>query len=178
MAHGSWLVAIIQLRTMQTTTILSLTLTILVGSSGEGDGYEIPDYFEGSSVVTYGDQRSAVAAASREDVCTLILYGAPWDGHFKMFVPTWKGWAEALKNNDRIELGFFAYSGSSDGPMSIPTELYPVPTIASYDWYAYRGGEMLWSAASGYNTQRMCLSEGSMDFECIRRYCFDQREEL
>mmetsp|Transcript_22714 Transcript_22714/g.38901 ORF Transcript_22714/g.38901 Transcript_22714/m.38901 type:complete len:161 (+) Transcript_22714:91-573(+) len=41
---------------------------------------------ENENIRVFDDQASAIAAASREEVCTIILFGAPWDGHFKAFV--------------------------------------------------------------------------------------------
>ena len=138
------------------------------------------EYFDESNkegILILQDQASAITAASRDDKCTIILFGAPWDGYFKAFLlnGNWNELAHLLRDDRDIELAFFEYHGSPDGPTSIPKELLPVPTLGSYEWYGYRSGKRLWNHPN--YSKRECRSydwrssTASWDISCFRKLC-------
>lgn len=164
-------------------SIVSSLLTLLSNESPRvaASYFDEKDKYGNVSIRTLEDQASAVAAASRDKVCTIILFGAPWDGHFEAFVNRgrWHELADLVRDDDgSIELAFFQYHGGPTGPGSIPPELLATPTISSYDWYAYRGGRKLWEDG-GTNPTRKCRNNNNdwergafeWDVSCFKMLC-------
>ena len=126
------------------------------------------DEYDGVRVLL--DQESAIAAASRDEMCTIILFGAPWDGHFKMFASTYRHWHELAILLDKVqdvELAYYEYTGQSNGSRSIPSELHLNPTLGSYEWHGYQSGKRLW------HNGRECWSSG-WDVNCIMKLCLSE----
>lgn len=155
--------------------VRSIILCVIICMIDQCAKAEKSSFFYGNNLITtFEDQQSAIAAASRDDVCTFIMYGAAWDGHFKRVgVNMLERLAIELRDDNFVEVGYYAYDGSLSGPHSIPTELYPAGTIGSYDWYAYRGGKRLWE-----KIYRKCTlkDENAIDVDCIRRHCAASEE--
>ena len=103
-------------------------------------------------------------------MCTIILFGAPWDGHFKMFASTYRHWHELAILLDKVqdvELAYYEYTGQSNGSRSIPSELHLNPTLGSYEWHGYQSGKRLW------HNGRECWSSG-WDVNCIMKLCLSE----
>ena len=114
------------------------------------------------------DHDSALTAIKRDNICTLLLLGANWDGHFKKFVQNgyWQELSESLGKEKGIDVAFLEYSGASEGPMSIPDEiLFGKRTLGSFMWFMFRDGKRL--RISGKNEMDSNFVEG--------RQCFGQR---
>jgi hypothetical protein len=164
-------------------SIVSSLLTLLSNESlcSAAAYFDEKDEDGNIAIRTLEDRTSAIAAASRDDVCTIILFGAPWDIHFNLFVKRghWHELADLVRDDDdSIELAFFQYHVGlgSTGPGSIPPELLDTPTIGSYDWYAYRGGTKL-REDGGATPTRKCRNNDwdrmifEWDVGCFKRWC-------
>lgn len=122
------------------------------------------------------DASTALARVQRGSVCTLVLFGAPWDGYYKAFVGRgyWAKLAEelALVSDPKIDLVIFEYDGGIGG---IPPSLLPVDTISSYDWHMYRAGRLLWDSPPDSNVVRRCYEYkrdgGVFNTSCILEAC-------
>ena len=84
-----------------------------------------------------------MAAVQREDVCTLLLLGAKWDGHYLFFMSggAWQALAQYTCDDATIEVGVYHYSGAPAGQNgSIPMELGVGATLGSYSPRVFMGG--------------------------------------
>ena len=98
-------------------------------------------------VTEFSSVASANAAALRTGVCTVLVVGAPWDGHFKNWVEfTWPRVASALRQRVReglIELGYLLYESGDD----IKGLNGSHSSWSSYEIVVFRGGQELQPAA-------------------------------
>jgi hypothetical protein len=94
-----------------------------------------------SSILSSG--AAATELVARSSVCTLILAGALWDGHFKAFVKS--GLIQEVRDlRPDVDIVALLYDGSSAGHESalppLSTAWAAEGTLASYELRAFRGG--------------------------------------
>mmetsp|Transcript_8613 Transcript_8613/g.13080 ORF Transcript_8613/g.13080 Transcript_8613/m.13080 type:complete len:188 (-) Transcript_8613:26-589(-) len=147
---------------------------------GDGELFSInPRHilFDGHPFVRKLDHNSVLPALNRKQVCTLLLLGAKWDGHFKRFVERgyWQQLSEELhQQQPEIEVTFLEYSGESEGIMSIPTEILDGKrTIGSYEWFMFRDGKRVEKEGE----RRVCFTGEFFDIDCLQSMC-DRSLEL
>jgi hypothetical protein len=89
---------------------------------------------------------SLTKAASRKDVCTLVIAGTHWDGSFKSYVRLkyWEKITKALQPiNHLVEVGFITYSTVFGGKRPLPQitpDAWP-PDYQGYDFRAFSNGK-------------------------------------
>lgn len=123
----------------------------------------------------YRSAEKLVEAVNRTDVCTLLVMGATWDGHYKAWfsLGLWQAIADAVCDDPAIEVGVFHYSGAPAGePGSIPSELGIGATLGSYSprvWVAGRDlGELAPIRGKSVETMRYLYGESWLDTEVLR----------
>ena len=105
----------------------------------------------GDCMREYQSAAELLAAVRRTEVCTLVVLGAKWDGHYKSWVRrgAWSALGSATCADPSIDVGVYHYSGGSDATSnSIPQELGLGPTLGSYSPRAFRAGRDLGELAS------------------------------
>mmetsp|Transcript_22714 Transcript_22714/g.38902 ORF Transcript_22714/g.38902 Transcript_22714/m.38902 type:complete len:134 (+) Transcript_22714:252-653(+) len=108
--------------------------------------------------------------------------GRAFQGFRRPWVLLWQELADLFQDDSSIDIAFFEYFGGPDGPGSIPPELYPAPTMASFEWYGYRGGQRIWYQIENGHSQPVQLSrecngrdekrnyvEQNWDMNCVRK---------
>ena len=96
--------------------------------------------------ITQFNQTSLINAAKRSHICTLVVVGATWDGHFKHWIRygNWKLLNQLFKKNAdeiSIEMGYFLYNVES--LPQITSDAWPSITIGSYDVVMFKNGKAL-----------------------------------
>jgi hypothetical protein len=124
--------------------------------------------------------------SQRKEVCTFIVVGAMWDGHFKYWLRRsgWKRIERILSYSEtsrraRIELGYFLYNDQA--LPQITSDTWPYPSIGSYEIVMLKDGRTLQREAVNqlfrpphthekYDDgellellERICLEEGMME---------------
>ena len=126
----------------------------LLGFESIGPGHDdLPqptsenDIEAGDCMREYLSAAELLAAVRRTEVCTLVVLGAKWDGHYKSWMRrgAWSALGSATCADPSIDVGFFHYSGLSEqtSHATIPLELGLGPTLGSYSPRAYRAGRDL-----------------------------------
>ena len=91
----------------------------------------------------FSNASELLAAVQSADTCTLCVLAATSDRRYNRWVDggLWQALAQAVCKEPDVVVGFFHYSGDSEG--SIPVELGVVSTLASYSPRSFLGGRDL-----------------------------------
>ena len=120
----------------------------------------------GDCMREYHSAAELLAAVRRTEVCTLVVLGAKWDGHYKSWVRrgAWSALGSATCADPSIDVGVYHYDGGSDAASSnsLPLELGLGSTLGSYSPRAFRAGRDLGELTSvrGHSADELTSSGG------------------